>query len=139
MQEHAVLCSIMQSESDRIRECLRKNGWSQALLAAKAGVHQSTVSRALEGITERHSKARHRLALYVEGQESTDQGPKDGGAKRVINAFNKIWDGSDTHATSIAKIIGALAGLRPTASTEKRGRVGQRQSTQKAAKKRRLK
>ena len=139
MQEYAVLCSTMQFESDRIRECMRKNGWSQTQLAAKAGVHQSTVSRALEGITERHSKARHRLALYVQGKEPTDRGSKEGGAKRVMKAFDRIWDGSDAHATSIAKMIGALAGLRPTAGTEKRGRVGQRQSTQKAPKKRRLK
>ena len=139
MQKHAVLCSTMQSESGKIRECMRKNGWSQAQLAAKARVHQSTVSRALEGITQRHSKARHRLALYIEEKEPTDRGSTEGGAKRVVNAFNRIWDGTDPHAASIAKIIGALAGLRPTASTEKRGRVGKRQSTQKAPKKRRPK
>ncbi len=139
MQEYAVLCSTMQSEADRIRECMRKNGWSQAQLAAKAGVHQSTVSRALEGITDRHSKARHRLALYVEEKEPADRVSKEGGAKRVMTAFNRIWDGSEAHAASIAKIIGALAGLQPTASTEKRGRVGQRQATQKAPKKRRPK
>jgi len=118
---------------------MRKNGWSQAQLAAKAGVHQSTVSRALEGITDRHSKARHRLALYVEEKEPADRVSKEGGAKRVMTAFNRIWDGSEAHAASIAKIIGALAGLQPTASTEKRGRVGQRQATQKAPKKRRPK
>jgi hypothetical protein len=118
---------------------LRKNGWSQAQLAAKAGVHQSTVSRALEGITDRHSKARHRLALYVEEKEPAARGVEESGAKRVMSAFNRIWDGSEAHVTIVAKIIGALAGLQPTASTEKRGRVGQRQSTKKTPKKRRPK
>ena len=116
---------------------MRRNGWSQAQLAAKAGVHQSTVSRALEGITERHSKARHRLALYVEEKEPTDRVSKKGGVQCVMKAFNGIWDGSEAHAASIAKIIGSLAGLRPTASTGKRGRFeGQRKSTQKTPKKR---
>src|ERR1700681_3388550 len=99
MLEYAVLCSTMQSEGDRIRECLRKNGWSQAQLAAKAGVHQSTVSRALEGITDRHGKARHRLALYVEEKEPAARGVEESGAKRVMSAFNRIWDGSEAHVT----------------------------------------
>ena len=119
---------------------MRENGWSQDELAAKAGVHQSTVCRALEGITERHSKARHQLAVFVEQQgQRTDQPPKEGGPKRVMKAFKKVWDGTDAHAVSIAKIIGALAGLRPAVSTEKRGRVGKRQSTEKAPKTRRPK
>jgi transcriptional regulator with XRE-family HTH domain len=139
MQKYAVSCSIMQSERDKIREFMQKHGWSQARLAAKAGVHQSTVSRALEGITERHSAARHRLALYVEGFGPTTRRSKEGGAELVVKAFNRIWDGTDAHAASVAKIIGALAGLRPTARTEERGRVGKRQSTKEAPKKRRSK
>jgi transcriptional regulator with XRE-family HTH domain len=129
----------MQSESDRIRECMRENGWSQAELADKAGVHQSTVSRAIEGRAARHSKARHRLAVFVEQLQRVDQGTGKDGAKRVMRAFNEVWDGTDAHAASIAKIIGALAGLRPAVSTEKRGRVGKRQSTQKTPEKRRPK
>jgi transcriptional regulator with XRE-family HTH domain len=116
---------------------MRRNGWSQAQLAAKAGVNQSTVSRALQGITERHSKARHRLSLYLEEKELTDRVSKEGGVKSVMKAFNGIWDGSDAHAVSVAKIIGALAGLRPVGSTKKGGRLeGQRKSTQKTPKKR---
>ena len=139
MHEYAVSCSTMQSEIGRIRECMRENGWSQAELAANARVHQSTVSRALEGIAARHSKARHRLAVFVEQRQRAGKVSKEFGPKRVMKAFNKVWDGTDAHADSIAKIIGALAGLRPTASTEKRGRVGKRQSIQKAPKKRRPK
>lgn len=136
MQKYAVLCIIMQSESATILACMRANGWSQAELAAKAGVHQSTVSRALAGRSGRHSKARHRLAVFVEHTQRGEQASKEGGPKRVMRAFNRIWDGTESHAASVAKIIGALAGLRPVVSTEKRGRIGKRQSTQKTPKKR---
>lgn len=139
MQDYAVVCSIMQLEIKRIREFMARKGWGQEELAKKAGVDQSTICRALEGKTIRHSKARHRLALFIEKEERVVPPPPRGGGERVMEAFEKIWDGSDAHAASVAKIIGALAGLRPTARAEKRGRVGQRQSAQKAPKRRRPK
>jgi transcriptional regulator with XRE-family HTH domain len=129
----------MQSESARIRECMRENGWSQAQLAARARVHQSTVSRALAGRAARHSQARHRLAILVEQGKRAGHVFAEDVPERVIKAFDRIWDGTDAHAAKIAEIISALAGLRPVVTTKKRGRVEKRQSTQKAPKRRRPK
>jgi transcriptional regulator with XRE-family HTH domain len=128
----------MQYGKYTLREYLREIGMSQAELAAKAKVSQSTVSRALRGGTERHSKARHRLCIYAGIRELPVKASKEDAAKRVIRAFDRIWDGSEAHAVSIATVIDALAGLRPVVSTEKRGRIErQRKSTQEAPKKRR--
>jgi len=39
----------------------------------------------------------------------------------VINAFEKIWDGSEAHAAAVAKIIEALEGMRPSESEKEDG------------------
>jgi transcriptional regulator with XRE-family HTH domain len=130
----------MQEQSTALREYMSEKGLSQAQLAADAKVSQSTVSRALKGESERYSQARHRLLTYAGIKQSTAELSTGDGANQVVRAFNRIWDGSEAHALRVAKIVDALAGLRPVESTKKGGRVeGQRKSTQKAPKNRRPK
>jgi transcriptional regulator with XRE-family HTH domain len=139
MLEHAVSCVFMQEQRDALREYMRKKGFSQARLAVKAGVSQSTVSRALRRSAGRHSQARHRLLVYARVEEFYPDLSTDDGTESVVRAFNKIWDGSKAHAISVAKIISALQGLRPARSATKGGRIeGQRKPTQKTPKKRRI-
>ena len=44
----------------------------------------------------------------------------------MVSAFNRVWDGSEAHAKCVAKIIGALAGLRPVGKNKKGGRFESR-------------
>jgi hypothetical protein len=43
--------------------------------------------------------------------------------KRVIKAFNGIWDGTDEHALAIVRIMNALEGMRPSKKRANRRRV----------------
>ncbi|MBZ5670949.1 MAG: helix-turn-helix transcriptional regulator [Acidobacteriia bacterium] len=99
---------------------MAKHGLSQDQLARRARVSQSTVSRALRGAPSRHSQARHRLLSCARIGESAVDSSTKGGIRRVVKAFNEIWDGSDAHADAVVNIIGALAGLRPVGSTGRR-------------------
>jgi hypothetical protein len=40
------------------------------------------------------------------------------GGDQVLNAFSRIWDGTEAHAAAIAKIIDATKGLGPTTQGE---------------------
>ena len=126
MQDYAVQFSYMQEEKDALREFMRKKGFSQSRLAIKAAVSQSTVSRALRGSTGRHSEPRRRLLKYAGLTESTSDLSKRKGASRVVEAFSRIWDGSETHAAEIAKVIDALSGLSPIPKVRKERRVERR-------------
>jgi hypothetical protein len=97
----------------RVRKFMNDNNLDQASLAAAARVSQPTVSRALNGSPQRRGRAYLKLLAYV-GTSSGKEAPSISGKKRVGRAFEKIWDGSDAHATVVAKIIGDLAGLAPS-------------------------
>jgi predicted XRE-type DNA-binding protein len=141
MREYAISFSFMQDASTHLREFMAKRGLSQEQMAARAHVSQSTVSRVLEGGSiERHSSARHRLFTYARITELAVHYSAKDGIKRVVEAFNRIWDGSDTHATAVVGVIDALAGLGPMVKPRKgRSREGQRGSTQATTKKSRFK
>jgi transcriptional regulator with XRE-family HTH domain len=108
----------MQDALDQLREFMSEKGLSQAELAKKARISQATVSRILSGKkAERDGGARRRLFIYVEkelGLPLLDSG----GRERVVRAFDEIWDGSEAHAFAVARIIDALAGLRPSEDEE---------------------
>jgi hypothetical protein len=91
-------------------------------LAERARVSQATVSRALRGVAHRHSQARYRLLNFMRFTESTFKDPTKGGKKRVVEAFDEIWDGSRAHAEAVANVIAALAGLRPVGNPKRRKR-----------------
>ncbi len=98
-----------------IKRALRISGLTQAELAKGAGVHQSTVSRVLEQKSiRRQGKARARLVTHARNALRGDMAK---GRERVLTAFDSVWDGSEEHAAAVARIIDALANLRP--STER--------------------
>jgi hypothetical protein len=84
---------------------------SESALARRAGVSQSTVSRAIAGIGIRHGAARSKLFRFIHNH-STSLPPKKG-AQRVLTAFERIWDRTEEHADAVARIISALDNLRP--------------------------
>jgi transcriptional regulator with XRE-family HTH domain len=115
----------MQSVNTKLREFMVRRGLSQTRLAKLARVSQSTVSRVLRGVRDRHGQARHRLLTYARIEETIQDSSAEHGVKRVTSAFSRIWDGSDEHATAIVNVIDALAGLKPAHDRErerKRGR-----------------
>jgi DNA-binding MurR/RpiR family transcriptional regulator len=95
-----------------IEQVLRINQLTQAALAKAAGVHQSTVSRILDKKTiSRRGQARARLIAYA---RNALKGEMAKGTEKVLAAFESVWDGSEEHAAAVARIIDALADLRPS-------------------------
>jgi DNA-binding MurR/RpiR family transcriptional regulator len=89
---------------------MEEHRWSEAQLAAKADVSQSTVSRALTREGKRVGRAQKRLFIYakiINKNESREMRAK----QRVISAVERIWGRSDQHAEAVAKIINALTDL----------------------------
>jgi DNA-binding LacI/PurR family transcriptional regulator len=95
-----------------VEQVIRLNRLTQAGLAKAAGVHQSTVSRVLEERTiRRQGQARARLLAYA---RNALRGEMVKGREKVLTAFESVWDGSEEHAAAVARIIDALADLRPS-------------------------
>jgi transcriptional regulator with XRE-family HTH domain len=101
----------MQQDSARLEAFMKDRRLSQQKLAELAVVSQSTVSRARHGSLQRHGRAREKLFTFLENELSRT--PTAGsGRDQVLNAFDRIWDGSEVHAAAVAKVIEALDGLR---------------------------
>jgi transcriptional regulator with XRE-family HTH domain len=85
---------------------------TQSELAKVAKVNQSTVSRILSGNPQRSGKALKALCNYagieVEKAASSTTDPK----KLIMDTFIRIWDGSNLHAETVARIIDALRNVR---------------------------
>jgi transcriptional regulator with XRE-family HTH domain len=103
----------MQAVSDQLKDFMRARGMTQIHLAQQAKVSQSTVSRAISRRSERHGEARRRLFIYAGIDDSEADSSTAAGTKLIIQAFLRIWDGSDAHALAVARIIEALRDLRP--------------------------
>src|SRR5208283_3064160 len=100
---------VMQDGSE-VREFMRREAISEATLAKRAGVSQSTVSRAIEGTGVRHGAARSKLFTYIQHRSAAL--PPKKGVQRVVTAFERIWDRTEEHAAVVARIIDALENLR---------------------------
>ena len=103
----------MQQLSQKLGDFISTSGLSQEELATKAGVSQSTVSRALRRFPKKHSQAVVKLCSYAGIELKNDVSSTATGTKQVLKAFGEIWDGSDAHAAAIARIIEASRGLIP--------------------------
>jgi transcriptional regulator with XRE-family HTH domain len=97
---------------DQLLSLMQSRHLSQESVAKAAKVSQSTVSRALRGRIERQGRAKAKLFNYIQ-KELRKEVLSGTGKDKVINAFELIWDGSEEHATAIARIISASAGLLP--------------------------
>lgn len=111
----------MQDFSRQLREFMEKTGLTQQKLAKKAGISQSTVSRALRQGTERHSAAREKLCIYAGMIAPRDGGQESDPRNQVLASFDRIWDHSDGHALAIARVIDALGELGSTRTKEEAG------------------
>jgi arginine repressor len=87
---------------------MEREGLTQSALAKAAKVSQSTVSRALEQLPVKHSRARQKLFVYAGLLGEVDEGSTVEGTKLVSRAFEQLWDGTDRQARAVAKIIQTL-------------------------------
>ncbi len=104
----------MQEEdaANLVKRALSVGGLTQAQLADGAEVHQSTVSRTLaHPDVRRQGKARARLLAYA---RNALRGETAKGRDKVLTAFESVWDGSEEHASAVARVIDALADFRPS-------------------------
>ncbi len=101
-----------RQELNEVVAFLQTTGISQAELAEKAKVSQATVSRAMGGRPQRHGSAREKLFTFI--HQWTPQ-PRSASASphAVFDAVEQVWDGSPEHATALARVIKATAGLAP--------------------------
>lgn len=89
-----------------IQATLAREGISQASLAKRAGVSQSTVSRAMRRIPAKQSSAHRQLVSYMQNRGPLEPPP-------ALDALRQIWDGSEAHAAALARLILASGELWP--------------------------
>jgi len=103
----------MQEPDEILRIFMVGRSMTQEELCANAGVSQSTVSRALKRTPGRRGRAWVRLFTYVT-RELDAPAFSEGGKERILAAMGRVWDGTDSHAIALARIIDALEGLHPS-------------------------
>lgn len=91
-----------------LRQYRRQYGLSQAKLAKKLGIDQSTVSRRERKPPQRHSDATYKLCSYAETKIIK---AKLSDRRAVQKSFDEVWNRSDAHANALSKIIDAFVEL----------------------------
>ena len=118
--DYSVIFIYMQDAAAKLQAYMDRERLSQTQLAKRARVSQATVWRALNGRSERRGAARRKLFAYVGISEWAAPRSPRGGRNRVVDAFDRIWDRSQAHATAVAGVIDALASLRPISKRQSR-------------------
>ncbi len=104
-----------------IHAYMAREGVGQTVLAARAGVSQTTVSRVLRLQAIRSGQARVRLVAFMH-KEGVTTSPA-----AAQTALGLVWDGSDAHAEALAELIRASRELWPGLAEEE-GDGGRRTS-----------
>ncbi|MFL5914865.1 MAG: winged helix-turn-helix transcriptional regulator [Gaiellaceae bacterium] len=84
---------------------LDTEGCTQNELAERAGVSQSTVSRALERTPARNTRAHRKLMHFIREHAAPPV--------TVASAVSKVWDGTPEHDAALAALISASSALWP--------------------------
>jgi transcriptional regulator with XRE-family HTH domain len=91
-----------------LREHRQEKGLSQAELANKLGISQSTVSRRERTPPQRHSDATLVLCNYAVKATVTRQKTNH---RAILKSFDEVCKKSDAHAAALSKIIEAFVDL----------------------------
>ena len=107
----------MQDLDSELRAFMAEKGLDQVDLAKRAKVSQASVSRVLNGGTQkRRGRAFLRLCKYI--QKQREQGTFQASDKeRVHELVDLIWGASKAHAKAVTKVVDALNGLRTPQTT----------------------
>jgi transcriptional regulator with XRE-family HTH domain len=112
----------MQQLSQKLRAFMEAHSLTQSEFATAANVNQSTLSRILRRNPQRSGRALKALCNYAgietENAQTSTTEPK----RLIMDTFMKIWDGTDLHAETVARIIDALQNVR-LQSTRTGGRL----------------
>lgn len=90
-------------------EIFSQNGITQDEVASVVGASQPQISRILRGSVSRATKLSEEICLYAErtiGGGVTRQAVTDN--EDLIEALRATWDGSASHAKSLASVIRSL-------------------------------
>ena len=98
--------------AEALRAYLKREKLTQAQLAARIGVSQATVSRAMKQEPVRQTRQGQMVFNYMQQAGIIDRPPPPI-EQLVLGAFLDVWDRSEAHASAVAKIIKATEGLRP--------------------------
>ncbi|MDO9365709.1 MAG: hypothetical protein Q7T58_05130 [Methylotenera sp.] len=105
-----------KSISDELTAKFKQAGIKQPLIAEKTEVNQSQVSLILSGKFKRRSKNVDKICKYAKLkiiEHKVDQIKVDPIHNQVLmDALSNAWDGTDSHAKIIAKILNALGSLK---------------------------
>lgn len=100
--------------SEQIRDHLAQKGITQTHVANKLGINQSQVSRIANGRFRRVTSAVQSLCDYAGFDPiKNDVVPNPADSRILMTALKRTWDGTKSHERALAKIIAALADLRP--------------------------
>lgn len=83
-------------------------GVTQVQLAEGAKASQSQVSRLLAGRSRRLSKATLRICGYATINTYVTKLSDPRKSEILVQALQRVWDGSDEHAKSIARVVSSL-------------------------------
>lgn len=120
--KYALISNHMQHLSRRLQAFIREKGLTQAELAEAAHISQSAVSRIMHRTSRRHGRAFILLCKYAEINPDDADISAETPQKLIMNTFMKVWDGTDIHAETIARVIEALQDVRLQAVRPDRGR-----------------
>jgi transcriptional regulator with XRE-family HTH domain len=100
---------------------MEAKSWSQQDVANAAGVKQSAVSRMLKDPPSRIGRSQQRILALLDANGYS--APGNLYEKRVVEAFNGVWDRSPEHADALIAVITGLPILR-LKETDKDGLAG---------------
>lgn len=106
---HANMHINLKARAVAAAERARRLGITQQRIASELGVSQSQVSRVFSAAARRRSRVYERVCKYVEGAGCGTPAPAR--SQALMEALHAVWDGTETHAQLIARVIQSLAGL----------------------------
>jgi transcriptional regulator with XRE-family HTH domain len=101
----------MQDLADHIKRYMEANNLSQNKLAKRAKISQPTVWRAINRKPLRHGGARAKLFTLIGINELDGLSTQTDPRKRVLAAFDKVWNQTEAQADAIIRVIDALGDL----------------------------
>jgi len=93
---------------EELRTVRQEDGLTQAKLAQKLGVSQSTISRRERKPPQRHSDATQQLCNYAKTKSRQLEIVE---RRDVQRSFDEVWNKSDEHAVALSRIINAFVEL----------------------------
>lgn len=115
---------VIQELRSRLLRMLAEPGMTQALIAQRAGVDQSTVSRIVDDrrrSPRRFGSGLKRLCVYAGVPFRRNREPAWEYWPNIAEAIGEVWDGSDLHERQIARLIRAAAAAAPAVQPETKG------------------